>query len=89
MLFCGCGRKTEVETETMSFVETSIEELYDTAYEIFDYSMNLYSDAAKEIFGDSYDDTKATYDINGITYDGRFVSWEYLDEVAYNSMING
>lgn len=88
MLLCGCGHETEVKTETVSVVETTIETMEEVTDELCDYAANLYIEAVREIYGDSFDDTKATCDLNGITYEGRFISWEYVEEVAYNLMIS-
>lgn len=89
MLLCGCGHETEAKTETVSVVETTTETTEDTIDElILDYVVNAYIEAMKEIYGDSFNGMKAICNLNGITYEGRFVTWEYVEELAYNSMFN-
>lgn len=89
MLLCGCGKEeTEVKTETVSAVETNIDSINELNDELIEDVTNLYIEAAKEIYGDSYDDTKAIVNSEGCTYECKFVSWEYLEEVAYNLMTN-
>lgn len=89
MLFYGCELTLEKfeSTEPVSMIETNIESIEEFSNELGDYITNLYIEAAKEIYGDSYDDTKATCDMYGITYEGKFVDWEYLEDTAYDLMI--
>lgn len=77
-----------VETEAVSLVDTNIEEIEESNEGLMNSVLDMYLSAAKDIFGDDYDDTKATCNNEGITYEGRFISWEYLEETAYNSMMN-
>lgn len=82
------AKSAETEVETVSVVESKIDEINEDTNELVNYIVGMYVSAAEEIYGDDFDDTKATYDNKGITYEGRFVSWEYLEETAYNSMMN-
>lgn len=80
--------ETTVETEQSTVVEEAIE----ASEELVDYIVtevaNMYVDAIYEVFGDDIDDSKLTCDNSGVYYGEQFASWEYLDDVCYNSMTN-
>lgn len=92
MLLCGCGKEettiVETEVETVSLVEENIEAIEDSTSKLAEEITNMYIEATLEIYGDDCDLDKVSCDNDGLTYEGRFVSWEYLEEVAYNSMMN-
>ena len=50
---------------------------------------DVYVDAFKEIYGDDFSVDKLTYvNDNTISYEGKEISWDYVDELVYNSMTN-
>lgn len=74
--------KEEPKTETVSLVEADIEEIEESNEVMMNSILDLYLEAAKDIFGDDYDDAKATFNYEGLTYEGRFVSWNELEDRA-------
>lgn len=82
------AKSAETEVETVSVVETKIDKINENTDKLLDNIVDMYISAAEEIYGDNFDVTKATYNDEGITYESVFVSWEFLEEAAYNSMMN-
>lgn len=74
--------KEEPKTETVSLVEADIEAIEESNEVMMNSILDLYLEAAKDIFGDDYDDAKATFNYEGLTYEGRFVSWNELEDRA-------
>lgn len=88
MVTCvGCGKEeVNEETETFSYLQT-VDEAEETSEELISYVNDLYTDTFKEIYGDDFDTDKLMInDENSVTYEGITVSWEYVEEVAYNLM---
>lgn len=86
---CGCGNTETKEVATTTYVETVNDEVDDFVDKTSAIIGDAYYAAAEEIFEDDlYDDIEDTYNEEGITVNGRFVSWEYFEEVAANSMMN-
>nr|WP_296955036.1 hypothetical protein [uncultured Mediterraneibacter sp.] len=90
MLSCvGCGKEEiKNEEQTSSIYEQTIDESNDFTEELSSNIDELYTDVFKEIFGDDFDAGKAIVDDETVTYEGRTVSFEYIEEVVYNSMTN-
>lgn len=88
MLSCvGCGKEVE-DVKTTSICEETTEENRNSDDVVFAVA-DVYVDAFKEIYGDNFDVDKLTYvDDDTIAYEGKEVSWEYVDELVYNSMTN-
>lgn len=89
MLSCvGCGKEVKENVKTTSIYETTTEENRKSEDVIFAVA-DVYVDAFKEIYGDDFSADKLTYvDDNTISYEGKEISWEYVDELVYNSMTN-
>lgn len=89
MLSCvGCGKEVKENVKTTSIYETTTEENRKSEDVIFVVA-DVYVDAFKEIYGDDFSADKLTYvDDNTISYEGKEISWEYVDELVYNSMTN-
>lgn len=90
MLSCVGCEKEEIKNEeqTTSIYEQTIDESNDFSEELSSNIDELYMNVFKEIFGDDFDADKAIVDNETVTYEGRTVSFEYIEEVAYNSMEN-
>lgn len=92
MLMTGCGEKEphveEVQTEAVSVLDEKVDELTKSGEDLMSKVIDMYVEAAYEVFGDDFEADKAIYDDRGIFYKERLVSWEYLEEYAYNSMNN-
>lgn len=78
--------KEESETEAVSLVETNIEQIEESNDVLNDFITDIYVSAAKEIFGDHFDDTKVIADNEGLIYEDEFVSWNELEAKAYEIM---
>lgn len=88
MLFCGCGNTENVEAETVSYMDTKVEQLNEQAEDMKNDMIDLYTRALEEIYGEDLETQDYEIDDIGITINGRFTSWEYIEEVAYNLMMN-
>lgn len=88
MLSCvGCGKEVKDE-KTTSIYETTTDENRRSEDVIFAVA-DVYVDAFKEIYGDDFSVDRLTYvDDDTISYEGKEISWEYVDELVYNSMTN-
>lgn len=76
------------DVKTTSIYETTTDENGKSEDVIFAVA-DVYVDAFKEIYGDDFSVDKLTYvNDNTISYDGKEISWEYVDELVYNSMTN-
>ena len=80
--------ETTVETEQNTIIEETIEASEEFVDEYFTLIANLYLEAIYEVFGDDLDDEKVTSDNYGVYYEEQFVSWECLEDMCYNAMIN-
>ena len=89
MLLCvGCGKEVKENVKTTSIYETTTEENRKSEDVIFAVA-DVYVDAFKEIYGDDFSADKLTYvDDNTISYEGKEISWDYVDELAYNLITN-
>lgn len=87
VLLCGCGN-TEVKSESTSYVDKTIERCSELAEDTKNDMIDLYTRALEDIYGEDLEVKEYKMDDNGITINGRFVSWEYVEEVAYNLMTN-
>lgn len=87
VLFCGCGKEeTVVKTKT---IDPIVQKAIDSANELEDMVYGYYIvEACKEIYGDSFDVTKAIETEEGCIYEDKFVSWEEFGEVTYSLMFN-
>ena len=89
MMICmvGCG---EEETDTTTSYETQmIDECEALAEELNTGVYDLYDATFKEIYGEDFDISNLTFvDEYTVSYEGKTVSIEYVEEVAYNLMIN-
>ena len=90
MLACvGCGTEEKETKVTTTTYETEMEELNDLAEDTMEYSTALYQEAFVEIFGEDFDESKLGYDMEeNWIYGDQVVSHEYVEEVAYNLMVN-
>ena len=91
MVSCvGCGKdEVKEEVKTTSTYENTVKEAEETSEKLESYVNDMYEDAFKEIFGDDFDMSKLTVnDDDTVTYEGTTVSWDYVEEMAYNSMTN-
>ena len=88
MLSCvGCGKEVE-DVKTTSICESTTEENRNSEDVVFAVA-DVYVDAFKEIYGEDFSVDKLTYvDDDTISYEGKEVSWGYVDELVYNSMTN-
>jgi hypothetical protein len=87
----GCNMNTEVkdEVQTTSIYEETVNEAEETSEEIESYVHDLYIDTFKEIYGDDFNvERLEMVDNDTISYEGKTVSWDYVEELAYNSMTN-
>lgn len=91
MLTCvGCGTREQGSQVTTTTYETEMEELNELAEDTINDSMSLYQAAFEEIFGEDFDGSQLTYDMEeNWIYGDCIVSHEYVEEVAYNLMVNG
>lgn len=87
MLLCACGN-AEVKSESTSYVDKKIEQCSELAEDTKNDMIDLYTRALEDICGEDLEVKEYKMDDNGITINGRFVSWEYVEEVAYNLMTN-
>lgn len=89
MLSCvGCRKEVKEDIKTTSIYETTTDENEKSEDVIFAVA-DVYVDAFKEIYGDDFSVDKLTYvNDNTISYEGKEISWEYVDELVYNSMTN-
>ena len=96
MLFgVGCNKTESVEAEEVEVTTTIYDEAVDGVNELtedlIDLSIDYYVGAIEEIYGlnaEDFDESKIVTDEFGMTYEGKTVSWAYIDEVAANSMYN-
>ena len=86
----GCGKQeVKEEVQTTSIYEETVNEAEETSEELVSYVYDLYIDTFKEIYGDDFDVEKLEMvDNNTVSYEGKAVSWDYVEEMAYNSMTN-
>lgn len=92
MLLCGCGSIKDTTVEVKTELEANVDKLVETSEELVDdistAIADMYTAVIYEIFGEDLDDSKLTCNDYGIYYEDKFVSWEYIDTYAYNSMKN-
>ena len=88
MLFCGCGRDNHVKAEKVNTIDTTIEQCNELAEDTISEMTDLYTRALEEIYGEDLEVKAYKFDDEGVMINGRFVSWEYVEEVAYNLMLN-
>lgn len=90
MVTCvGCGKEVKEDVKTASIYETTTDEANEASDDVIFAVADVYVDAFKEIYGNDFDVDKLTYvDDNTISYEGKTVCWDYVDELAYNLMTN-
>lgn len=90
MFIVGCGETKEVVETTPSTYEQTHKEAEQLRDEIIDESVSMYLDTFKELFGANFDVTKLTYnaETNMVLYEENSVSWDYVEELTYNNMVN-
>lgn len=90
MTACGCGNQEEtVEAETISEMDQIVNECQETSDELCADVYDLYNETFKEIYGDDFDmDELMIVDDSTVSYEGQTVSIEYVEELAYNNMMN-
>ena len=87
-VFSRLGKEVKEDAKTTSIYETTTDENKNSRDVIFAVA-DVYVDAFKEIYGDDFSVDKLTYvNDNTISYEGKEISWDYVDELVYNSMTN-
>lgn len=86
----GCGSKDDKVVESTSIYEEANTEAIELRDEIINESVSMYMDTFKELFGEDFDVNQLTYDAetDTISYEGQLISWDYVEEVTYNNMVN-
>ena len=88
---CGCGNQTEtVEKETSFYeIDQTLDKLEEMNNDIWEDISDLYTETLKEIYGDDFDVNELQMvDENRVSYHGKVVSVDYIEEMAYNNTEN-
>ncbi len=86
----GCEKKEDSVAETTSIYKQTYTESIELCDEITNESVSVYIDTFEELFGEDFDINQITYDAetNEVSYKGQSVSWDYVEELACNNMVD-